>query len=148
MDFAGLGLSGRELVWKAEFTSQETQSKLEDLSWRARGRPDKEKGDPKRIASNMTSKFSLKKGVARFTDLSFRVPGATVLLNGSSNLQDGELDFRGKLRMDATLSQATGGIKSFFLKLVDPFFKKDGAGAVVPIKIEGSIDEPSFGLDL
>jgi hypothetical protein len=143
-----LELNGDFSIRSAEFTSQETQSKLEDLSWRARGRPDKEKGDPKRIASNMTSKFSLKKGVARFTDLSFRVPGATVLLNGSSNLQDGELDFRGKLRMDATLSQATGGIKSFFLKLVDPFFKKDGAGAVVPIKIEGSIDEPSFGLDL
>lgn len=143
-----LQLDGDFSIKSAEFTNRDTQNKLEDLSWRARGRPDKEKGDPERVASDMKAKFSLKRGIARFTGLSFKVPGASVLLNGSNNLQSGALDFRGKLRMDATLSQATSGVKSFFLKLVDPFFKKDGAGAVVPIKIGGSIDDPSFGLAL
>ncbi len=141
-----LQLEGSFSIKSAEFTNRDTQQKLEDLSWRARGRPDAEKGDPERVASDMTSRFALKRGVASFSGLSFKVPGASVQLDGSNNLESGALDFRGKLRMDATLSQATGGIKSFFLKLVDPFFKKDGAGAVVPIKIGGSIDDPSFGL--
>jgi len=40
------------------------------------------------------------------------------------------------------------GAKSFFLKLADPIFKKKGAGAVIPIKITGTREEPKFGLDL
>lgn len=94
----------------------------------------------------MKSNFVLDHGVASFTGLSFQVPGAQVLLDGSSDLRNETLDFRGKLRMDATLSQTMGGFKSFLLKIIDPFFKKDGAGAVIPIKIQGTLEEPSFGL--
>ena len=51
--------------------------------------------------------------------------------------------------MDATISQAAGGgMKSFFLKAVDPFFRKNGKGAVVPIKITGNRKDPKFGLEL
>ena len=50
--------------------------------------------------------------------------------------------------MQAKLSQTVTGKKSFFLKLADPFFKKDGAGSVVPIRISGTRDEPKFSLDL
>jgi hypothetical protein len=31
---------------------------------------------------------------------------------------------------------------------VDPFFHKDGAGAVIPVKITGTKGAPKFGLDL
>jgi hypothetical protein len=31
---------------------------------------------------------------------------------------------------------------------VDPFFKKDGAGAVIPVKVSGTRSAPKFGLDL
>jgi hypothetical protein len=57
------------------------------------------------------------------------------------------MNFRGKLKMKAKLSQTTTGVKSFFLKAVDPFFKGKGAGTVIPIKITGTKDSPSFGLD-
>ena len=51
--------------------------------------------------------------------------------------------------MQATLSQvAGGGVKGFFLKAFDPFFKKPGAGMVLPIKISGTRKEPKFGLDM
>jgi hypothetical protein len=40
-----------------------------------------------------------------------------------------------------------GDVNSFFLKAVDPFFKGKNAGMVVPIKITGAKDHPSFGLD-
>ncbi len=41
----------------------------------------------------------------------------------------------------------TTGIKSFFLKIVDPIFAKNGAGAVIPFKVAGTQEQPKFGLD-
>ena len=58
-----------------------------------------------------------------------------------------ELDFHGKLRMQAKLSQTMTGVKSFMLKAFDPFFRKNGQ-TEVPIKITGQREHPSFGLDL
>ena len=59
------------------------------------------------------------------------------------------LDFRGRLSMQAKLSEvAGGGVKGFFLKAFDPFFKKPGAGMVLPIKIAGTRNDPKFGLDM
>ena len=56
------------------------------------------------------------------------------------------MDFHGTLRMDAKISQTMTGAKSFFLKAVDPFFRKDGK-TQIPIKIGGTREKPSFGLD-
>ena len=59
------------------------------------------------------------------------------------------LEFDGTVRMQATVSQAAGGgVKGLLLKMVDPIFRKQGAGAVVPIKVRGTRDEPKFGLDV
>ena len=52
--------------------------------------------------------------------------------------------------MQAKLSQTVTGVKSFFLKAVDPFFKgknSEKAGTVLPIRITGTKDHPAFGLD-
>jgi hypothetical protein len=76
------------------------------------------------------------------------VPGATVQLQGSYKLQGERLDFTGDLRLKAKLSQTVAGKKSFFLKAVDPFFAKKGAGAVVPISITGTRESPTIGVTL
>jgi len=39
------------------------------------------------------------------------------------------------------------GKKSFFLKAVDPFFRKNGV-TEIPVKITGTKDAPKYGLDL
>jgi hypothetical protein len=70
-----------------------------------------------------------------------------VQLDGRYQFRADELDFKGRLLMDAKLSQATTGIKSLLLRIVDPFFRDD-AKTSVPIKIEGSKDKPKVGLDL
>jgi hypothetical protein len=81
--------------------------------------------------------------------LTFSVPGAAVELAGRYGLRDERIDFRGRLKMQATLSQvAGGGVKGFFLKAFDPFFRKPGAGLVLPIKIQGTRSDPKFGLDM
>jgi hypothetical protein len=38
--------------------------------------------------------------------------------------------------------------KSWLLKPVDPFFKKNGAGAQISVKITGTNGTPKFGFDL
>jgi hypothetical protein len=45
------------------------------------------------------------------------------------------------------VSDTTTGIKHVLLKLVDPLFKRDGGGSAIPIKITGTRNDPSFGLD-
>ena len=56
-------------------------------------------------------------------------------------------DFHGKAKLEATLSQMTIGWKSILLKPVDPFFRKEGAGLEVPIRVSGTESEPHVGLD-
>ena len=57
------------------------------------------------------------------------------------------LDFEGTLSMEAPISKAAGGgIKGFFLKAVDPIFRKRGKGAVIPITIKGPREQPKFGV--
>jgi hypothetical protein len=41
-----------------------------------------------------------------------------------------------------------GGWKGALLKLADPVFKKDGAGAQIPIHVNGTRDDPKFGVDI
>jgi hypothetical protein len=86
-------------------------------------------------------------GTITFSKLHFEVTGASVDLTGNYSMDNGSLDFQGALKMDAKLSQTMTGVKSFFLKAVDPFFSKNGAGTYVPIKISGTKDHPVYGLN-
>jgi hypothetical protein len=83
----------------------------------------------------------------KIPDLLFEMPGTRVDMAGNYSLDGNEFDFRGHARFDARLSQMVGGWKSILLKPVDLFFRKNGAGADVPIKITGTKSEPHFGLD-
>jgi hypothetical protein len=42
----------------------------------------------------------------------------------------------------------TTGIKHVLLKPVDPLFRRDGSGTVLPIRIGGTRGTPSFKLEL
>jgi hypothetical protein len=139
-------IDGHFSVADARFTSSNVQGKIDTLSRKAQGHPtDKDIDD---VVSNLIAKFRADKGVASFSKLSFGVPGADIALTGSYGLDNGEMDFHGHLLMQAKLSQTTTGAKSFFLKAVDPFFKGKNGGSDVPIKITGTKDHPSFGVDL
>jgi hypothetical protein len=142
-----LMLDGAFDVGAAQFTNPGVQEKLSGMSQRARGLDPAEKDG--NVVSGLSGTFKLRDGSLSFTDLAFALPGATVQLHGSYGLRSEALDFAGTLRMDATISEAAGGgVKGFFLKAIDPLFKKKGAGALIPIKIGGTKDKPAFGLDV
>jgi hypothetical protein len=139
-----LRLDGTFGIGGAQFASAEIRSKLESLSRRAQGKP--QDGDAGSAVSALKGTFTLRDGQLTFRDLSFSVTGATVELAGSYGLKSEQLDFHGKLHLQAKLSQITTGVKSFLLKPFDPLFRKDGE-TVLPIRITGTRNQPSFGLD-
>jgi AsmA-like C-terminal region len=140
-----LQLSGRFAIARARFTNYDVQAKIDELSRRGRGRkPDAVKD---RVASNFEGRFRLAAGALHLPVLQFAVPGAVVKLAGTYLLKRETLDFRGSLLLDAKISETQTGIKSLLLKVVDPFFRRDGGGSSVPIRITGPRNEPSFGLD-
>jgi AsmA-like C-terminal region len=141
-----LTIHGQFGVGNAEFTSSTVQGKIDTFSKKAQGEP--KATDLGTAVSALKGKFDLNKGLITFSELSFAVTGALVQLGGTYQMSSGEMNFHGKLLMDAKLSQTTTGVKSFFLKAVDPFFKGKHGGTEIPIKITGTKDQPLFGLDL
>ena len=70
-------------------------------------------------------------------------------MTGEYTLDGEKFEFEGKIRTDAKVSQMVASKwKSILLKPVDPFFKKEGAGAEIPVKVTGTKGAPKFGLDL
>jgi hypothetical protein len=139
-----LSLDGEFTVTDGQWTNEEVREKLESFSRRAEGQPANENAGSS--VSDLRGHFRLDEGVVTFSDLTFSVPGAAVQLQGDYKLRSEELDFTGELRLKAKLSQTVTGTKSFFLKAIDPFFEKKGAGAVVPIRITGTRDTPTVGV--
>jgi len=139
-------VDGQFGVANAHFTSPSVQEKIDSFSRRGQGRP--EDNDIENVVSGLAGNFRMAQGSIDFSKLSFKVTGASVQLSGTYALEAGQIDFHGKLFLDAKLSQTTTGAKSFLLKAVDPFFKGKQGGSEVPIKITGTKDHPTYGLDL
>jgi hypothetical protein len=141
-----IALTGKFGLEDATFTDAQVQGKMKEISRRSQG---KDEDDPLgRVMTDLRGRFTLKSSVLTLPDLKFQVPGADVALAGNYSLASETMDFRGTLRMKATISKAVGGFKSIFLIPFNPLFRKDGAGAVLPIKITGPRKEPKFGLEM
>ena len=142
---ARLRLSGKFGLSNTEFSDKGVKDKLQELSRRSQGKKIEQMED--RVLSKLQGTFAFRSGVFDLRDITFAVPGANVAMAGTYQLEQKILDFRGTLKMDASLSKAVGGVKSIFLKVVDPLFKKDGAGTVLPIRLSGTLDDPKFEVD-
>jgi uncharacterized protein involved in outer membrane biogenesis len=142
-----ISLRGEFGLTKAAFTDTSVQTKLTGLSRRGQGLTD---GEPiSDVVSDLKGRFVVDDGAVTFSQLTFGVPGAVVALHGGYGLRSQELDLEGEIRLQAALSQVLGGgVKGFFVKAFDPFFRKPGAGTVLPIRIGGTRKAPKFGLNL
>jgi hypothetical protein len=141
-----ISLNGNFGLIDTRFTSSTVQTKLGELSRRSQGR---KKDDPvERVLTDLSGQFAVGKSRVSLRGIRFDVPGATVRLNGSYALSNEALDFRGTLSMRASVSQAVGGFKSIFIKPFDALFRKNGQGAVLPIRITGTREKPEFKLEV
>lgn len=140
-----LQLIGKFHIEQAIFTSPSVEKKVATLSERGRG--DTESGGQTRPRSDFEGTFSLNNGIVKLGGLSFATPGARIQLNGTYGLLTEQMDFHGSVITDVKLSQMTTGWKSLLLKALDPIFSKNKAGAVIPIHIGGTRENPSIGLE-
>lgn len=140
-----LKLDGNFAIEQGQFTRAEVRNKILELSRRSLGKPKDDNAGS--AISELKGRFTLRNGIIDFSELVFSVSGAKVQLHGTYALRDESFDLHGKLMMHAKLSQTMTGVKSVFMKAVDPFFRHNGQ-TELPIKIIGSRDHPSFKLDL
>jgi hypothetical protein len=143
-----LQLAGSFRLAQARFTNLNVQRRITTLSRRGRGVESDEGADSERIVSNLRGQFVLRDAVLSFSDLTFAVPGSIVRLSGVYNLRAETMDFRGELLTDATLADMTSGFKSILARVAQPFFRREGGGSRLPIRISGSRSKPQFGLDV
>lgn len=144
-----LSLRGSFNLREIHFTNDKVQDKIDMLSLRAQGDAKDAKPGAPDVRSNMSGRFVMASGKLDFSQLVYTLPGADIQLAGIYTLDGKEFDFGGKVKTDAKVSQMVSSRwKSLLLKPVDPFFKKDGVGAEIPVKIVGTGGEPKFGLDL
>ena len=106
------------------------------------------KEDPQTVLTDLKGNVTLAGGVANFSDLAFGVPGAFARMQGTYNIVNHRIDLHGQMHVDTKISKTSSGMKSFFLTVMDPFFKKKTRGEIVPVHILGTYEKPLFGLDL
>jgi hypothetical protein len=138
-------LKGGFGIGAGEFSKPSTQEGVNKLSAGARG--EKDPPDPETVLTDLTGQVALADGVANFNDLSFGVPGAAARMHGTYNVINHKIDLHGQMQVDSKISNTTGGAKALLLKLMDPFFKKKKKGEILPVRISGTYENPSFGLD-
>jgi hypothetical protein len=145
-------LNGAFQLHDVRFNNPKIQDKVDGLSARAQGNPKEvasySTDHEAEVSSMMAAKFSLGHGLMNVNDLNYQIPGALVLLNGVYSMDGNLFEFKGHVRTAATASQMVTGWKSWLLKPVDPFLKKDGAGLQLPISISGTQSDVHFGLAL
>ena len=133
-------------VEAGSFAKPDTQESVNKLSAGAEG--EKDASDPETVLTGLTGQAALEDSTARFSDLSFGVPGAVSRMHGTYNLISHKIDLHGQLKVDTKISNTTSGTKAILLKVMDPLFKKKRKGEVLPVRISGTYEHPSFGLDL
>jgi hypothetical protein len=144
-----IGLKGGFTLRQIHFTNPEVEDKVDMLSLRAQGDPKAAKPGAQDVQSQMVGQFVMGDGKLNFSKLNYALPGADVALAGEYTLDGDKFEFAGKVRTKARVSQMVASRwKSILLKPVDPFFKKNGAGAEIPVKVSGTKSAPKFGLDL
>ena len=139
-------LEGQFEITSAQFTSPKTQNSVDKLSSQARGQKDVE--SPEAVVSGLNGHVLLTGGVAHFSSIVMDVPGARARMHGTYGLENQRVSLHGMLFLDVKLSQATSGIKSFLLKPLEPFLKKNRRrGAKMPVGITGAYSHPSYHTD-
>ena len=147
---AKLEMAGNFTVQQVKFNNPQFQDRVDGLSVRALGRPKDVQqvstDHEAEVRSQMQANFSLGHGLMTVNDLHYQIPGALVLMNGVYSLDGNVFEFKGHVRTEATASQMVTGWKSWLLKPVDRFLKKDNAGLELPIAVSGTQGDVHVGL--
>ena len=139
-------LKGTFNLDQIHFSNPDIEDKVDILSLRARGETENLKPGAPDVRSRMMGEFSMRNGQLTFPRLEYVLPGGDVRLSGTYRLNGRVVDLTGKVQTSAQISEMVASKwKRWLLKPVDPFFKKQGWGAVIPVKVTGSNGKVKFG---
>lgn len=139
-------LNGTFGVAGGEFSEPSTQENVNKLSAGALG--EKDISDPDTVLTGLKGQVILRDGLASFNDLSFGVPGASARMRGTYNILNYQIDLHGQMQVLTKISNTKTGAEALLLRVLNPFFKKRKKGEILPVKVTGTYQKPSFGLDL
>ncbi len=148
-----LQAAGKAVLTGATWTSPEIQQSIDAFSLRAidDGKAAQAIHDPAaspEVLSHLDGAFRIAGGNIDITGLSYRVPGALLLMDGRYPLVDPALDFHGVARTDASAAHMESGIKRLLVAPISPFLHKHGAGMEIPVSFTGDKSHPRFALDI
>jgi hypothetical protein len=143
-------LSGDFGLTDVAFTKEKTQQEVTELSLRAQGQkvadPQKQ-AIPKRTGK-IAGHVELLDGVAHFSNLTYALPGAMANLRGTYSFIDERIDLHGELTVETKFSATATGPKGFLTRAIEPLVAKArGKGEILPVKLTGTYDHPSYGID-
>lgn len=142
-------LRGNATLNELHFVTPGEKQKMDSFSERvSRDPPPDAKDHPPAVAANAESDTRFDNGVAYFPDIRFQMPGAQAHLHGTFNLLDEKVHLIGQAALQRSLPHAVTGWKAVMLKPLAPFFRHKPAGAVVPIAVTGTAQQPKIGQDV
>ncbi len=100
------------------------------------------------VLSDLKGQLNAKDGVAHLNRVDFEMPGAHASLDGTFNLLTYNTDMHGVLTTKGDISTTETGIKTFFLKALTPFLKRENQAKVVPFVVAGPYGKVHISLDL
>ena len=143
-------LTGDFGINEVTFTKHKTQPGASELSLRAQGQKvsDPKKEELPKITGELSGNAELNDGVAHFPNLSYRLPRAMANVHGTYSFDDQHIDLHGELQVDTEFSKTAGGPKGLLTRATEGLFAKgNGKGEILPVKLTGTYDDPSYGLD-
>lgn len=140
-----LRLQGKISLDDVTFVQSGTQQKMDAYSARVRKTKN---DDPIRVTAAASGDTTFRDGMAYFRDVQVTLPGAKAQLAGTFNLLNTRVKLAGKVEMQQSLSKDVSGWKGWLLTPLDPFFRHGRAGAVVPIAVTGTAQNPKIGENL
>ena len=101
------------------------------------------------VASDLQGRFELKDGVlSALAGLVLGPRRAESRCAAATRWSTARWISRGPRGWKRAISEMVTGWKRFPLKLLDPLFAKDGAGAVFPIRVSGPVKKPEFKVEI
>lgn len=148
---ASVTATGRFGIEDGKFADKDTEqslTRLSDSATKGKSNPPTDVTDDTLVLSDLKGQVTARDGMAHLSHIEFQMPGAEAMLDGTFNLLNYRTDMRGTLITKGDVSATETGFKSFLLKALTPFLKRENHAKVVPFVVAGPYGSVRISLDL
>ena len=143
---ARIVVAGTFRLTRARFANGEVQGKVDELSRRGQGKPSDT--TIANVPYDMRGLVRLRRQELTLSSIAFTAPGASIAASGGYGLSSEQLRFRGVAKLDAAMSRTQTGARRFWLRPIDPLFRRGGAGTRLVVDVRGTKTVPVVDLDV